>query len=149
MESCAQLQSCLTLCNPMDCSPPGSSVHRILQARILEWVAVSFSSGSSQPRDQTCVFYIDRQTLSHWATREVQYGAILITYFCKRHISLLLCSVGHIDWLKYSLGREHTRIWISGGGESLGVNLEAGYHVRDARACTHICTHSHTHIFNQ
>ena len=44
-------QSCLTLCDPMDCSPPGSSVHGILQARILEWVAISFSRGSSQPRD--------------------------------------------------------------------------------------------------
>ena len=40
-------QSCLTLYDPMDCSPPGSSVHRILQARILEWVAISFSRGSS------------------------------------------------------------------------------------------------------
>ena len=40
-------QSCQTPCDPMDCSPPGSSVHRILQARILEWVAVSFSRGSS------------------------------------------------------------------------------------------------------
>ena len=44
------LQSCLTLCNAMDCSPPGSSVHGILQARILEWVAISFSRGSSRPR---------------------------------------------------------------------------------------------------
>ena len=44
-------QSCLTLCDPMDCSPPGSSVHEIFQARILEWVAISFSRGSSQPRD--------------------------------------------------------------------------------------------------
>ena len=42
-------QSCLTLCDPMDCSLPGYSVHRILQARILEWVAISFSRGSSQP----------------------------------------------------------------------------------------------------
>ena len=41
------LQSCLSLCNPADCSPPGSSVHWILQARILEWVAISFSGGSS------------------------------------------------------------------------------------------------------
>ena len=40
-------QSCPTLCHPMDCSPPGSSVHGILQARILEWVAISFSRGSS------------------------------------------------------------------------------------------------------
>ena len=64
------LQSCPTLCDPMDSSPPGSSVHRILQARILEWVAVSFSRGSSWPRDQTCVSCLDRQILSHWATWE-------------------------------------------------------------------------------
>ena len=44
-------QSCVTLCDPVDCSLPGSSVHRILQARILEWVAIAFSRGSSQPRD--------------------------------------------------------------------------------------------------
>ena len=47
------LQSCLTLCNPMDCSLPGSSVHGILQARILEWVAMPSSRGSSWPRDWT------------------------------------------------------------------------------------------------
>ena len=44
-------QSCLTLCDPMDCSLPGSFLHGILQARVLEWVAISFSRGSSQPRD--------------------------------------------------------------------------------------------------
>ena len=44
-------QSCPTLCDPMDCSPPGSSVHGISQARIQEWVAISFSRGSSQPKD--------------------------------------------------------------------------------------------------
>ena len=54
---CAKLlQSCLTLCNPMDCSLPGSSVHGISQARIPEWVAISFSRASSQPRDRTRVF---------------------------------------------------------------------------------------------
>ena len=52
------LQSCLTLCNPVDCSPPGSSVLGISQARILEWVAILSSRGSSQPRDQTHVSYI-------------------------------------------------------------------------------------------
>ena len=55
------LQSCLTLCDPMDCSLAGSSVHGILQARILEWIAISSSRGSSPPRDQTpvsCVFCI-------------------------------------------------------------------------------------------
>ena len=48
-------KSCLTLCDLMDCSPPGSSVHGIFQARILEWCAISFSRGSSQPRDRTGV----------------------------------------------------------------------------------------------
>ena len=46
-------QLCVTVCDPMDCSPPGSSVHGILQARILEWVAIAFSKGSSQLRAQT------------------------------------------------------------------------------------------------
>ena len=62
------LQSCLILCNPVDCSPPGFSVHGILQARILEWVAMPSSRGSSQPRDRTYVSYmscIGRQVLYH------------------------------------------------------------------------------------
>ena len=53
-------QSCPTLATPMDCSPPGPSVHGILQAKILECVAVSFSRGSSPPRDRTCVSCIGR-----------------------------------------------------------------------------------------
>ena len=53
-------QSCLILCNPMNCSPPGSSVPGIIQARILEWVTIPFSRGSSQPRDQTQVCFADR-----------------------------------------------------------------------------------------
>ena len=52
------LQSCPALCNPMDCSPPGSSVHGILQARILEWVTMPSSRGSSQFSDQTRVSYV-------------------------------------------------------------------------------------------
>ena len=52
---CLGSKSCLTLCNPVDGSPPDSSVHGISQARVLECVAISFSSGSSQPRDRTCV----------------------------------------------------------------------------------------------
>ena len=48
------LQSCLTLCDPMDSSPPGSSVHRTLQARILEWVAISFSVAAVQPVLNPC-----------------------------------------------------------------------------------------------
>ena len=52
------LQSCLTLCHAMDCSPPGFSVCGILQVRLLEWVAISSSRGSSQPRDRTCISYV-------------------------------------------------------------------------------------------
>ena len=55
-------QSCLTLCKSMDCSPPGSSVHGILQARILEWIAIPFSRGSSWPRNQTGVSCILKES---------------------------------------------------------------------------------------
>ena len=61
------LHSCLTLC---DCSPPGSSVHGILQARILEWVTISFSRGSSQPRDRTQVSCLRGRFSTIWAIRE-------------------------------------------------------------------------------
>ena len=70
---CMLIQSRPTLCDPMDCSPSGSSVHRISQARILECANISFSRGSSWVRDWTwisCIFLIDRQILHHWATRE-------------------------------------------------------------------------------
>ena len=63
-------QSCLTLCNPMDCSPPGSSVHAILQARIWECVARSSSRGSSWPRDRTQASHIVGRFFSVWVTRE-------------------------------------------------------------------------------
>ena len=63
-------QSCLTLCDPMDCSPPGSSVHGILQARILEWAAFSFSRGSPWPRDEAQVSYVAGRFFTLWATRE-------------------------------------------------------------------------------
>ena len=63
-------QSCPTFCDPMDWSLPGSSVHRIFQAIVLEWIAISFSRGSSQPRDQTRVSHIVDRRFTIWATRE-------------------------------------------------------------------------------
>ena len=63
-------------CDPMDCSPPSSSVHGILQAWVLDWVAISFSRRSSQPRNRIHVSCIGRRILYHWATRvtpEVSY----------------------------------------------------------------------------
>ena len=70
---CECARSCPTLCDPMDCSPLGSSVHGIFQARILEWVAISFSRQSSWPRGWTCISCISRWILYHWATREALY----------------------------------------------------------------------------
>ena len=73
---CAKLlQSCPTLCNPVDCSPPGSFVHRILQARILDWVAIPSFRGSSQPRDRVQVSYVSciaGRFFIRWAIREAQ-----------------------------------------------------------------------------
>ena len=65
-------QLCLTLYNPMDYSPSGSSVNEILQARILEWIAIPFSGGSSRPRDQTQFSCIAGRFFIIWATREAR-----------------------------------------------------------------------------
>ena len=63
--------SCVRLCDPMDCSLPGSSAHGIFQAVVLEWIAISFSRGSSQPRDRTLVSRIVDRCFPVWATGEV------------------------------------------------------------------------------
>ena len=69
---CLVAQSCPTLCDPMDCSPAGSFVHGILQARILDWIAFPFSRGSPQPGDRTQVSRIASGFFTMWATREAQ-----------------------------------------------------------------------------
>ena len=68
-------QSHPTLCNPMDCSPPGSSVHGILQRRTLAWVAIPFTRGSSRPRDRIWVSCIAGRFFTVWDTREAAYKA--------------------------------------------------------------------------
>ena len=78
-------QSCPILCDPMDCSLPGSSVHGILQARILEWVAISFPRGSSWPRDWTWVSCVAGRCFTISATREAQ---LKDTASIKRHLLL-------------------------------------------------------------
>ena len=66
----SHVQRCVT---PMDCSPPGSSVHGILQARILEWVAIPFSRGPSRPRDQIQVSRIAGRFFTVWVSREAPF----------------------------------------------------------------------------
>ena len=71
-------QSCLTLWDPMDCSPPGPSVHEISQARILVWVAIPFSRGSSKSRDQTWISFIADWFSTIWATRKALINFISV-----------------------------------------------------------------------
>ena len=73
-------QLCPTLCDPMDCSLPGSSVHGILQARILEWLAIPFSRGSSWPRDRTQVSHIVGRFFTVWTTREALLLVLLFLF---------------------------------------------------------------------
>ena len=68
---CLVAKSFPTLCNPMDCTPPSSSKHGISQTKIQEWLSISFSRGSSQHRNWTCIACTGRHILYCWATREV------------------------------------------------------------------------------
>ena len=70
-----------TLCDSMDCSPPGSSVHGILQARMLEGVAILFTKGTSQPRDRTCVSCTAGRFFTIWATRKAPKDNKLLQIF--------------------------------------------------------------------
>ena len=90
-------QSCLTLCNPMDCSLPGSSVHGIFQARILEWVAISFSRGSSRPRDQARVSHIVGRRFTVWVTREAHEAK---GWAKKNHTAIGLGHTSGFMWLQ-------------------------------------------------
>ena len=81
-------QSCLTLCHSMDCSLPGSSVHGIFQARLLEWVAISFFRGPSRPGDQTHITYI--------------------SFLGRRLLYLTTREIGKMDFFFLSLPCEHT-----------------------------------------
>ena len=89
-------QSCPTLCDPLDCSPPGSSVHGISQARILEWGAISFSRGPSRPRDQTRVSHIAGRRFTVWATREAHF--VLRPYQNSLDMVLLQSLIVHNLW---------------------------------------------------
>ena len=94
---CLRAQSCPTVCNTMDCSPPGSSVHGIFQARILEWVAISYSRGSFWTRiwiHVSCVFYIGRDSL-YYCTTLVRYIYIYI-YIYKMYVCIYTCWGGFV-----------------------------------------------------
>ena len=87
-------QSCPTLCDPMNCSPPGFSVHGMVQARILEWVAIPLSRGSSQPRDQTLVSCIAGRLFTVWATGKSFFMAEYYSTVGIDNVSFIHSSVG-------------------------------------------------------
>ena len=91
---CVCILSCVQLfCDPMDYSLPGSSVHGILKARILEWVVISFSRGSSQPRDWTCISCISAlagRFLTSWATIYIYMECVQV------RVSASLCGLQHL-----------------------------------------------------
>ena len=100
----SEVQSCLTLCNPVDCSLPGFSIHGIFQARILEWVAISFSRGSSRPRNQTRVSCIAGRRFTLWASGKPLYVALTYWFlFTRRGLrhrtSLHMLTCTHIPFL--------------------------------------------------
>ena len=98
-------QSCPTLCNPMECGQPGSSIHGVFQARTLEWVAISFSRGSSRPRNWTQVSHIAGRCFTIWASREA-LGKVLnmqVPRFCilRGFNSDLGCSPGVYEYRQW------------------------------------------------
>ena len=99
-------QSCPTLCDPVDYSPPGSSVHGILQTRILEWVAISFSSGSSQLRDQAQVSRIAGRRFNFCATRE---ACICRVYVYAEYIPVYAEYIYHYP--RYSFHLPSVKLW--------------------------------------
>ena len=106
--------SCPTLCNPVDCSPPGSSIHGILQARILEWVAISFSRGSSQPRDRTQVSCTAGRTFNLRATREAlgMYSLWKAVQLLTHYVTMECCdSWAKGNYYAEQLGMEALDLW--------------------------------------
>ena len=117
--------SCVWLfCNPMDCSPPGSCVHGVLQARILEWVAISSSRGSSWPRDQTHISCIGRMVLYCWATREAHIYLYKYVYFLRPSALYCLasCTMSGFLVLKVKVSQSClTRCDLNSPGHNTGV----------------------------
>ena len=95
------VKSCPALCDAMDCSPPGSSVHGIFQARILEWVPISSSRASSQSRDRTCISCIDRwilyKTLSHLGSPWLSILYYILSILYHGYLYSILISLGCTD----------------------------------------------------
>ena len=136
---CLVTQSCLTLCDPMDCSLPGSSIPGILQARILKWIAMPSSSGSSQPRDRTQVFYIAGRFFTIWATREAHFSTR-----CLCILVIIKVSVQQFQylwaWIFISLFCILIIYWVSNSMCRMSVKMEENSFLVK-RVCVCVCVH--------
>ena len=110
---CSVIQSCPTLCDSMDCSLPGCSVHWIFPARILEWVAISSSRGSSQFRDQTHASCLCRQILYYWATREAQFHFTYVKNETLRNLIMFFRAGERWGYLERSIRRMSGKLFLS------------------------------------
>ena len=121
---CSVIQSCPTLWDPMNCSPPGYSVHGILQARILEWIAMPSSRRSSQPRDRTQVSHIASGFFTVWATRKpkntgVESLSLFQGIFLTQESSGVLL---HCRWILYQLSYQGSPNYLQGRLYGEGVS---------------------------
>ena len=153
-------QSCLTLCNPMDSSPPGSSFHGILQAKILEQIVIPFSRRSSWSWDQTQVFCISGRLFTIWATREAPIYLIIKGIFWQRNIYTFYYCVIQITNIVFHPILKNTPefsdfhillsmcwelliiSWRRGGGRAAGSALSLPSHARvhaRGQECVHVC----------
>ena len=123
---CVGAQSCLTLCNPMDGSPPGSSVPGILQARILEWIAISTSRESSQSGDGTQVSRIADRFFTSWATREatIIYTSLPSTQAPYKFLNSVLFPYRTINALSLQAEENRQDVEDKREKECLGQKLE-------------------------
>ena len=128
-------QLCPTLCNPMDFSTPASSVHGIFQPSILEQIAISFSMGSSQPRDQTWVSCIAGRFFAIWATREAHKSWKLSINIVIWYATLLdfICFPCFMPdsylTLKCTEEDNDRTYWESLGGGNLSISLSVYTHI--------------------
>ena len=133
------LWACPTLCDPMDCSPLGSSVHGIPQARILEWVAMPSFRGSSWPRNGT---FLSRWILYCWATREAHTLS---------NKPLFSCQSGELVWLRITPGKSRTSIWAPSVGSlcSMAANRTRSSNWLSGVFVTHAHTYTPPHLLDQ